>query len=146
MFFTRKTPAQIEDFFGDLDSHVPMDVLELDISKYDKSQNEFHCAVEYEIWRRLGFEDFLGEVWKQGHRKTTLKDYTAGIKTCIWYQRKSGDVTTFIGNTVIIAACLASMLPMEKIIKGPYRDWETDRKSTRLNSSHSAKSRMPSSA
>ena len=31
------------------------------------------------------------------------------------------------------------------IVKG-YRDWETDRKSTRLNSSHSAKSRMPSSA
>ena len=30
--------------------------------------------------------------------------------------------------------------------KGNYRDWETDRKSTRLNSSHSAKSRMPSSA
>ena len=29
---------------------------------------------------------------------------------------------------------------------GIYRDWETDRKSTRLNSSHSAKSRMPSSA
>ena len=29
---------------------------------------------------------------------------------------------------------------------GTYRDWETDRKSTRLNSSHSAKSRMPSSA
>ena len=27
-----------------------------------------------------------------------------------------------------------------------YRDWETDRKSTRLNYSHSAKSRMPSSA
>ena len=57
-----------------------MDVLELDISKYDKSQNEFHCAVEYEIWRRLALEDFLAEVWKQGHRKTTLKDYTAGIK------------------------------------------------------------------
>ena len=34
----------------------------------------------------------------------------------------------------------------EKIIKLDYRDWETDRKSTRLNSSHSAKSRMPSSA
>ena len=31
-------------------------------------------------------------------------------------------------------------------IPGGYRDWETDRKSTRLNSSHSAKSRMPSSA
>ena len=29
---------------------------------------------------------------------------------------------------------------------GPYRDWETDRKSTRLNSSHITRSRMPSSA
>ena len=29
---------------------------------------------------------------------------------------------------------------------GWYRDWEKDRKSTRLNSSHSGESRMPSSA
>ena len=27
-----------------------------------------------------------------------------------------------------------------------YRDWETDRKSTRLNSSHITRSRMPSSS
>ena len=30
--------------------------------------------------------------------------------------------------------------------KRTYRDWETDRKSTRLNSSHITRSRMPSSA
>ena len=30
--------------------------------------------------------------------------------------------------------------------KAEYRDWETDRKSTRLNSSHITRSRMPSSA
>ena len=30
--------------------------------------------------------------------------------------------------------------------KNEYRDWETDRKSTRLNSSHEFVSRMPSSA
>ena len=30
--------------------------------------------------------------------------------------------------------------------KARYRDWETDRKSTRLNSSHRSLSRMPSSA
>ena len=35
---------------------------------------------------------------------------------------------------------------MLSVGSGSYRDWETDRKSTRLNSSHSAKSRMPSSA
>ena len=49
----------------------------------------------------------------------------------------------------------ANPYKMQLRIKGEleevgYRDWETftkqDRKSTRLNSSHSAKSRMPSSA
>ena len=35
---------------------------------------------------------------------------------------------------------------MDNMYLDSYRDWETDRKSTRLNSSHSAKSRMPSSA
>ena len=30
--------------------------------------------------------------------------------------------------------------------RGLYRDWETDRKSTRLNSRHITRSRMPSSA
>ena len=33
-----------------------------------------------------------------------------------------------------------------KVLKHAYRDWETDRKSTRLNSSHITRSRMPSSA
>ena len=33
-----------------------------------------------------------------------------------------------------------------KIQTAWYRDWETDRKSTRLNSSHRSLSRMPSSA
>ena len=36
--------------------------------------------------------------------------------------------------------------PIVCVTQRAYRDWETDRKSTRLNSSHSAKSRMPSSA
>jgi hypothetical protein len=120
LFYTRKTPEQIQEFFSDLDSREEMEVLELDISKYDKSQNEFHCAVEYAIWEYLGIDKFLEEVWKQGHRKTTLRDYTAGIKTCLWYQRKSGDVTTFIGNTIIIAACLCTMIPMEKVIKAAF--------------------------
>ena len=32
------------------------------------------------------------------------------------------------------------------VVEVEYRDWETDRKSTRLNSSHEIPSRMPSSA
>ena len=38
------------------------------------------------------------------------------------------------------------ILEMESEGIYPYRDWETDRKSTRLNSIHITRSRMPSSA
>ena len=38
---------------------------------------------------------------------------------------------------------IATEATIDRIV---YRDWETDRKSTRLNSSHSGESRMPSSA
>ena len=38
------------------------------------------------------------------------------------------------------------LLNMYNARKNAYRDWETDRKSTRLNSSHRSLSRMPSSA
>ena len=41
-----------------------------------------------------------------------------------------------------IKEAIQAMLDGKKL----YRDWETDRKSTRLNSSHSGESRMPSSA
>ena len=37
-------------------------------------------------------------------------------------------------------------VPLLKETVAAYRDWETDRKSTRLNSSHITRSRMPSSA
>ena len=40
----------------------------------------------------------------------------------------------------------ANKFIQEYTADGPYRDWETDRKSTRLNSSHEIPSRMPSSA
>ena len=44
----------------------------------------------------------------------------------------------------VVESQIDAFVDIEYYIK--YRDWETDRKSTRLNSSHSAKSRMPSSA
>ena len=66
--------------------------------------------------------------------------------------------TIFIYSKISPANGLACVsIPLLKISKtyhvkyvfnsnGAYRDWETDRKSTRLNSSHEIPSRMPSSA
>ena len=42
--------------------------------------------------------------------------------------------------------CFISAIGVLSGTSAAYRDWETDRKSTRLNSSHSGESRMPSSA
>ena len=49
-----------------------------------------------------------------------------------------------ISNGENIAAFAKTLV--KRIQKRAYRDWETDRKSTRLNSSHEFVSRMPSSA
>ena len=46
-------------------------------------------------------------------------------------------------NTILDANDFSCLID---ITSGIYRDWETDRKSTRLNSSHRSLSRMPSSA
>ena len=59
------------------------------------------------IWEKLGLDDILAWMWSMGHKRTILQDFQAGIKTLIYDQRKSGDVTTFIGNTFIIAACVS---------------------------------------
>ena len=44
------------------------------------------------------------------------------------------------------AAATAATSPSLQAFRPDYRDWETDRKSTRLNSCHSGESRMPSSS
>ena len=56
----------------------------------------------------------------------------------------TGGITNDILNILDITDSLYTNDTLDTI--DMYRDWETDRKSTRLNSSHSAKSRMPSSA
>ena len=56
------------------------------------------------------------------------------------------DTSTFYRPSSWVSARDNVVLPTLAATGALYRDWETDRKSTRLNSSHSAKSRMPSSA
>ena len=60
-------------------------------------------------------------------------------------EQQAANVGIDILNSITIDYSF-SMVDEEHFFPATYRDWETDRKSTRLNSSHSAKSRMPSSA
>ena len=60
--------------------------------------------------------------------------------------REEYKLYTSLERPTILENYFKDFIKQEIDTKGCYRDWETDRKSTRLNSSHSAKSRMPSSA
>ena len=72
------------------------------------------------------------------------------------FEISSEEMISFLVNQVNMKTLEPTFVDSKKInvcevarqivVKAGYRDWETDRKSTRLNSSHSAKSRMPSSA
>ena len=52
-------------------------------------------------------------------------------------------IGVIISNFVFVFLCFYFY---NTLYETTYRDWETDRKSTRLNSSHEIPSRMPSSA
>ena len=63
-----------------------------------------------------------------------------------------GKVTDEKNQPIEFATATLISPATKEVVKGEvcndpsYRDWETDRKSTRLNSSHRSLSRMPSSA
>ena len=89
---------------------------------------------------------------KTGHRLVKQFNGHSGSNVFLREWPGGGFYVEKIGNTERnherMTALLDAGYPVPKIyhVEKDYRDWETDRKSTRLNSSHSAKSRMPSSA
>lgn len=87
-------------------------LLEIDIGKYDKSQHRLLFEIECKIYRKLGIPDFLIEKWREAHEKTVLKDRKNGVKAYIEYQRKSGDASTFFGNTVVLMVVLCTIFDL----------------------------------
>nr|WDS60503.1 RNA-dependent RNA polymerase [Grapevine leafroll-associated virus 4] len=80
---------------------------EIDISKYDKSQNTFTKAVELEVYRRLGLDQEILDTWAAsefyGKATTGSRSFSAEV----FAQRRTGAANTWIGNTIINMALLA---------------------------------------
>ena len=88
--------------------------------------------------RGLGtYEESQGDIITRHFNAMPILAYYDIFKQ--YYANKQEDNAFVIGANTSTEANITEL----KLV---YRDWETDRKSTRLNSSHSAKSRMPSSA
>ena len=82
---------------------------------------DFNTSPTYVKEEKKSFENDL----HAGYKGKITKDLGYQIGGTVYYYYPGWESTGYVIN---------------------YRDWETDRKSTRLNSSHSGESRMPSSA
>nr|BDX29214.1 RNA-dependent RNA polymerase [Grapevine leafroll-associated virus 4] len=102
-----------EDFAAVIDSCLNGEPIhnfkcdEIDISKYDKSQSTFTKAIELEVYRRLGLDQRILDVWGAsefyGRATTGSRSFSAEI----FAQRRTGAANTWIGNTIINMCLLA---------------------------------------
>nr|UDL14011.1 MAG: RNA dependent RNA polymerase [Xiangshan martelli-like virus 3] len=89
--------------------------VENDMSKYDKAQGHVLRAFEDMLLNALGMPDYLLEVWSNSHVRSHLKDRVNGIGFNTDFQRKSGDASTFIGNTMALMAILVATYDVDEV-------------------------------
>nr|WOK58436.1 MAG: RNA-dependent RNA polymerase [Longquan rodent ribovirus 1] len=87
-------------------------MLEVDFSKYDKSQNRVSLLFELLIMQKLGVPEEYLSMWVVLHTATKLYNPALKFKADVFYQRKSGDAMTFFGNTLVLMAVLADSMPL----------------------------------
>ena len=87
---------------------------------------------------KVDFVDELGDKWQQ------YKVFHHGHE--MWAKINGKDPVNDVAESPYYGATANEIDWVRKVKLLAYRDWETDRKSTRLNSSHEIPSRMPSSA
>ncbi|BAM34544.1 replication protein 2a [Anulavirus ALMMV] len=78
--------------------------VEIDLSKFDKSQGELHLEFQRLILLRLGLPAHLVNWWCELHIRSFISDPTAGVAFQCAYQRRTGDAFTFFGNTLVTMA------------------------------------------
>lgn len=116
--FTDCSPLEFEDYLNrsmspdDLDT---LDKLEIDISKYDKSQGEILFEFELEIYRLFGVTEEHLQQWRVAHEFTVLYDQVNRLKFDIEFQRKSGNASTYIGNTLVLMGVVATLFDLGRV-------------------------------
>lgn len=90
-------------------------VHEIDISKFDKSQGLLALLLEIKLLEYFGVQPEVLEIWRYAHTVTHFKDYSTGIRGDIFYQRKSGDALTFLGNTMFLMSVMAYVFDLSTV-------------------------------
>nr|YP_654568.1 putative RNA dependent RNA polymerase; RdRp [Citrus leprosis virus C] len=103
---TEKVSTKVQETF---------DSLEIDIKKYDKSQDLKVLLLECKLLRYFGVSEELVIIWFKSHVESIVKDRRSGLKFKVQVQRRSGDGGTFIGNTLFLIALCARNFDLRKL-------------------------------
>lgn len=119
--FLRFCVVSFEDFAEELSGRFDartfarLRKLEIDISKYDKSQDKATLEFEIKFMRLMGVDEELISLWRNAYEITTLVDRANGVKCRVTYQRKSGDASTYLGNTIFLMAIIACLFDLSGV-------------------------------
>lgn len=103
-YYTRLSPDAFEREFNtdfDVGTLFNAERVENDISKYDKSMGAWYLLFETELYRLLGMPEWLVDIWYASHVVSTYAERDSGFSAAVHFQRRSGDASTFFGNTLI---------------------------------------------
>ncbi|UPT53679.1 MAG: hypothetical protein 1 [Zeugodacus tau negev-like virus] len=89
--------------------------LEIDFSKYDKSQGLVILMFEALIMEWLGVPPKYIRIWIVMHRLTYINDRNNKFSATVEYQRKSGDAGTWRFNTIVQIAVLNRVYKLYKL-------------------------------
>ncbi|UNH55532.1 RNA-dependent RNA polymerase [Solanum violifolium ringspot virus] len=89
--------------------------LEIDVKKFDKSQDLKVLLLECKIMRYFQVPEEFVELWYESHVESSVRDRLSSLKFKLQVQRRSGDGGTFIGNTIFLMAVLSYVFDMSKM-------------------------------
>ncbi|AVK59478.1 RNA-dependent RNA polymerase [Nephila clavipes virus 3] len=108
ILFSDMSPKDLGDRLSDL--NIPPEMFasfgEGDIGKYDKSQALIAAYIDYFVLLLVGVPEPLALMWFEAHINPKLKDFLNKIVLMVAFQRKSGDASTFILNTILVICLL----------------------------------------
>lgn len=111
---------QMNGFWNTLyDEDAYYQLLEIDMAKYDKSQGERILEITCYILKLFKMPDHIIKEWKDCHIINRLVFHKIGVSMKVKYQRRSGDIFTFIGNTLVLMVILSFVYDLnDKNCKG----------------------------
>lgn len=90
--------------------------LENDFSKYDKAQAGALRRLEHLVWTKLGLDPEIALIWDRSRRTSDVRDRKNGVSFVTEYQRKSGEATTFSGNTLVAMCVMLAVIDIDDIV------------------------------